>query len=991
MALPLSMRSLIELFAQRVSNGLSMVEGVVRMVKMLFVLSRRWARPLQVLALVALWGAVVPGRAADVPVFTPHGEQKQSLASYLYFLDDPQGTLSVEQVAAGEGGEFQPLRPDKPLGYSYRHKALWLRVVMDFSQYKGGPRSFISYDYEHIGNLRLYRVTPQGIQSLELDESLPREGRVYDIREYLLPLSDTRASGAPEVFYIRLGPHTRYVRADFSWSGMQGAVEAVHDHALIYGLFFGGLVVMWLYNMTLYLYLRDRAYLYYGYYLGCFTATFLHVYGFSTLLMQLNPVLEQFFAACGYGAVHGMVLFTRNFLALRTSAPWIDRYLRVSQWVLLAGGALAFVQPVGRPFVYLSYLLLLVVPGMVLAGITRWAQGYTPARVFSLGWAIFGAALGLRAMQTVGLVPESIVTSHAVMVASVLEAVIFSIALAYRIKLMEAERNEALDRTAKRELEILASERSTLERRVAERTQSLNDLLEARRMMLANVSHELRSPVNALRLLLDACVLNSQRDMSQMLHNARSITTHMSQLVENLLLLDIERQRPASGGGAGLIQTFDLGDEIATTAQLLGPLRQKSTATLDVQVESCRGLAVRGDLTSVRRILINLLSNAFKFTQHGSVVLRTAIEHPRPRQVLLTLQVIDTGQGIPAPMHSQIFEAFVTSGPESGHTGTGLGLAISLQLARHLGGALRLVSSVPGEGSTFECQLPFEMADAAEVLGAAPAVPPLTRCLKVLLAEDCPITAEAVKVILQQLHHEVVHVDSFAALEQMLLSRGGEFDVALVDHRLPGGLGLDLIKSLHGVPAAGGPAARPRFILMTADVTPELLATARLVCSDIVTKPTTAAVLLQLLGRGPEPAAPAPPPFHLDRPVVDAGPLSMLKGAGATQVALAELSARFEETAAAQLHALAERLRGVVAHAAPLPVQEIAEAVHRLRSACLTVGAVTLADTIQQWVHLDSPHAAVAHSEQVLQAFQQTREALGLLLQQLHHMPSLEN
>lgn len=987
MAVFLFMTSRIESPAQPRSNEPSMLRDAICLVK---------RAKLLLLALAAGWGMLAGAAAADadVPVFTPHDEHRQSLAPYLYVLDDTPGTLTVEQVAAGQGGEFQPLRPDKVLGYNYPHKALWLRVVMDFSLYRGGARSFITYDHEHIGNLRLYRVTQQGIQRVELDESLPREGRLYHVREYMLPVEPTASPGGPEVFYLRLGPHTRYVRAEFSWSGTQGVVEAVHDHALIYGLFFGGLVVMWLYNLTLYLYLRDRAYLYYGYYLGCFTATFLHVYGLSTLLMPLNPMLEQLFAACGYGAVHGMVLFTRNFLALRTSARWIDHYLHVSQWVLLGGAALAFVQPVGRPFVYLSYLLLLVVPGMVLGGVIRWAQGYTPARVFSLGWAIFGAALGLRAAQTVGLVPESIVTSHAVMVASVLEAIIFSIALAYRIKLMEAERNEALDRTARRELEILESERSTLERRVAERTQSLNDLLEARRMMLANVSHELRSPVNALRLLLDACVLNSHRDMPQMLNNARSITNHMSQLVENLLLLDIERQRAATGGGAGLmIQSFDLGDEIATTAQLLGPLRQKSAASLNVDVQSCRGMAVRGDLTSVRRILINLLSNAFKFTQYGSVSLHTRIERPQPGRVLLTLQVVDTGQGIPTAMQAQIFEAFVTSGPESGHTGTGLGLAISLQLARHLGGDLRMVSSVPGEGSTFECQLPFELADAAEVQGAQPLAPPPTRSLTVLLAEDCPITAEAVKVILNQLRHKVVHVDSFSALDHALDTRLGEFDVALVDHRLPGGLGLDLIKSLHARAASAGltPGGRPRFILMTADVTPELLATARLVCSDIVTKPTTAAVLQQLLGRGPQPAAaPLPPPlFHLDSPVVDAGPLSMLRSAGAGPQALAELVARFEETVGGQLRVLMDRLY-VVAHASPLPIQEIAEVVHRLRSACLTVGAVALADAIQQWVHMENPRDAVAHSERVMHAFHQTSDALSQLLRQLQHQPTPE-
>ncbi len=925
--------------------------------------------------------AQTPAATPPQRVFQPTSEQRQSLAAYLEFLDDPEGRFEVEQVASGQAGDFAPLRADKPLGYGYPHKALWLRVALDFSRYPSS-RGFLSYDYEHIGNLRLYRLTPQGVQTLELDEALPREGRPYRVREYLLPVELTGAS--TEVVYIRLAPHTRYVRADFSWSGTQGVVEAVHEHALIYGLFFGGLFVMWLYNITLYVHLRDRAYLYYVYYLGCFTALFFHVYGFSPFLLRLNPFWEQVFAACGYGAVHGMVLFTRQFLALKATAPWTDRYLRVFEWVLVAGACVAFFQPVGRPFVYLSYLLLVVVPAMVWAGVVRWNQGYTPARVFSLGWAIFGTALGLRAMQTVGLVPENIVTSHAVMVASVLEAIIFSIALAYRIKLMETQRNEALDRTARREREILESERSTLEQRVAERTQSLEASLDARRMMLANVSHELRSPVNALRLLLDASSLNPHQDMPQVVGNARAITTHMSQLVENLLLLDVEQPR-TGGVGAGLVQDFDLGAEITATVQLLGPLRQGSLATLEVEAQACKGLSVRGDLTSLRRILINLLSNAFKFTGEGHVRLLAEVDAPAGQPVRLTLVVSDTGRGIPTHMHTQIFEAFVTSGPDAGHTGTGLGLALSLQLARHLGGSLRLVSSVQGQGSTFECQLPFERADPKVPEGAVAVSSTATACLNILLAEDCPITAEAVQVIVRQLHHHVVHVATFDELERTWRVSPSHFDVALIDHRLPGGQGLDLIKRLR----QEHPTSTTRVVLMTADVTPELLASAQPLCSDIVTKPTTAAVLRQLLGQGPRPA-PSPTsllPYRSDHPFIDPGPLAMLKNAGAAHHTLVGLGERFSHTVQTQLDALVDRLHGLAASGAVLPHQELVDVAHRLRSACLTIGAVALAQEMQQWSQQGDSTTAAAHGLRVRQAFRATHEALATLL---HTMKPLE-
>lgn len=905
-----------------------------------------------VVVFFALFTPSQPHAAEPVPVFTPTGDGKETLASYLEYFEDPVGNFSINDVVSGRAGNFQPLAKHNDFGYKYRSKALWLRFAVDASHYKR-PSWFLSYDHQHIGNMQVYYQTSSGLQKIELDERLPLEGRVFPVREYVMEIPTVAQT---TYYYVRLAPHTRYLKAEFSWAGTSGILESIHNYQLVYGLFFGGLIVMWAYNVALYVTLRDRSYLYYVYYFGCFSATFFHIYGLSALFIRLNYFFEQLFAAAAYGAIHGMVLFTRHFLTLRSTSPWLDRYLHCFQWILFVGGCAVFIQPIGRPFNTLNYLILMVLPVIVFSGLKRWYQGYSPACVFSAGWAIFGVGLGLLSLRSVGLLPANIITDNAVMVASVAEAVIFSVALAFRIKLIERQKNDALD-----------GERALLERRVADRTKSLQASLESRSMILANAAHELRSPVNALRLLVDATALNLERGASHVISNVQAIAAHMAQLVDNLLLLDLDQPVPRSGGP---IQQFDLGSEIAATARLIGPLRQGSLASFEIDVSGCMGVMVKGDITSLRRIIINLLSNAFKFTEHGRVVLTAShATDETSRKVTAVVRVADTGEGIPANMHEQIFLPFITTNSRS--SGTGLGLSISRKLAAVMGGSLELVRSAEDSGSDFECTVQFDMATGPDAAVAVAGNEISPKRLRILLAEDDPITAHAVQLIVRQLRHEVVHVASIAELNRELMNNGERFDVALVDNRLPGGYGIDVIRRCREM----GLALETRKLLMTADVTPAIMEAAGAVECEIVTKPTTAAYLRTLLGVGPI-LAPAEPTV-----VLEPGPLTMLRASGASMQELRKLCVQFAHAVEEALSELRSILQARTESASD--TDAALQIVHRVRSSCATIGAVALGDAFNQLTSSYSSGQVQGYYEQIMHRNAATQAAVNSLLNEL--------
>lgn len=502
----------------------------------------------------------------------------------------------------------------------------------------------------------------------------------------------------------------------------------------------------------------------------------------------------------------------------------------------------------------------------------------------------------------------------------------------------ERELRAARDKAVEHAQERLASakaEQERLERTVEERTRTLKELLETRAQIVSNASHELRTPVNALRLLLDAAHLRGN-ERRQDIQKIDAIVDHMSRLVENLLLLNAGPEPSAQRGER---KDFDLGAEIRATGNLLESLRQQAAVQFVIEAAACDNVWVQGDLTGFRRIVINLLSNAFKFTDTGTVTLRAALHRDEAAQrVRCTITVVDTGFGLPENLHERIFEPFVTTRSHSGHTGTGLGLPISRQLAREMGGDLRLVRSVEHQGSEFECAVWLDLvAISDEAKQRAPVAQPQqqARRLRVLLAEDEPTTSEAMSIIIGYLNHDLDRVASIEDLEARLGGARPPYDVALIDNRLPGGRGLDVIRKVRML----GLVPTTKLVLLSAE-TGSVLEGARALCDEVLTKPTSAASIQQLLGK----AAPRTEPKQ-EVPVFDPAPLMMLKSNGASEAQIRKMWDMFVMTMGQAM--------GTIRQLPPLSDEgteaaKIGDIVHRLGSSCATIGAVALEQALQE-------------------------------------------
>jgi len=298
----------------------------------------------------------------------------------------------------------------------------------------------------------------------------------------------------------------------------------------------------------------------------------------------------------------------------------------------------------------------------------------------------------------------------------------------------------------------------------------------------ATVSHELRTPLNGvigmLDLIADMDLSNKQLDYVQ---TARSSADMLLNLINDILAFS----KIDAGKTTLEVVEFDLRDKLEEVLALVTPQAQNKSLELAYVVEENVPSSVLGDVHHLGQVLLNLLGNAIKFTEAGSVGAIVTLIEEDDLHLRLRFEVSDTGVGIDPSVQKRIFEAFsqADSSTTRRYGGTGLGLAICRELVRLMGGEIA-VDSTPGKGSTFHFDLPF--IRSRQGVGQARTLLPLTRSANVLLIDDNALVRRSVASLLAGERVRLTAVESVAAASAALAQAGAynRFDVALIDERV---------------------------------------------------------------------------------------------------------------------------------------------------------------------------------------------------------------
>ncbi|WP_165070668.1 response regulator [Paludisphaera rhizosphaerae] len=403
-------------------------------------------------------------------------------------------------------------------------------------------------------------------------------------------------------------------------------------------------------------------------------------------------------------------------------------------------------------------------------------------------------------------------------------------------------------------------ERKRLEcelRRAMQKAEAANG---AKDEFLANVSHEMRTPLNAIlgmtELTLETPLTEDQR---QCLKTVRSAAEGLVRIVDDVL----DFAKIAAGKMDVDASEFSLRAAVGDVLRFLGPRAHAKKLDLVSLVREDVPDALIGDVGRFRQILINLVGNAVKFTEVGEVFVLVELDHDAaaegPGRVGLRVKVSDTGIGIPKPEQSRIFRAFEQQDASTTRRfgGTGLGLTIAARLAALMGGGIA-VESEPGRGSTFTLTSLFARKPTPK---RTPGVRPtgLPRGRWALVVDDNETTRRVLEGWLTAWGLRVATAgDGIAALDALwrAAARKRLPDVVLLDARMPDVDGLDLAAKIR---ASDELAAAPIVILTTGDEPGDLARSRELGVSARLLKPIRQDELLEALRTAL--VAPAPSPL----------------------------------------------------------------------------------------------------------------------------------
>ncbi len=727
------------------------------------------------LAVLATMTCTTAAFAAEEPIVLQAARQKVLVDAQAAWLKDPDKTLTIDGAYA-KRTEFNKSQ-NGTLNFGLSTAAFWLRFEVENPSPL--PRQWVYEASDTVMDyVDIYVRRPDGGWEHKRagDRVLPEAKELDPRKPSFLFTAPPRARQDVFVQYriepvgaLNLTAHLlspdRYDRDN-------------RTELYFYGFFYGALAIMFLYNLFIWLAVRDISYFYYVAYQLMVGLFWLGMNGFG--ITYLWPEYQELGRHITVPLV-GMSLVTANLFMqsfLRTSERH-PRFHLFSHLLHALGAANILLWALGLPLyaIPLAYFSTFTVLVFLVGGLISMRSGYSPARYYTLAWTMFIGGTCVFAFKDIGMLPYNAFTNWSAQGGGLLEMTLLSFALADRIKTLNDEKTVAQRETQ----EALARAKIELEREVAERTNELRQQKERAEQAtvlkdnyVTLVSHDLRSPLASLLSMVR--FLNMEigkpsltETVPMLLGKAQLSLEAMLHMIDQLL--DISRLQ---SGGHELRLRYVAVRELAD-AKISLLAQMAADKNIAIRNDLPADMRIVGDLHLVGEVIANILSNAVKFTPQGGHV---RVFAPPERTAVIAIE--DDGVGIDAAMMPRLFthELKTTSLGTAGEKGSGLGLPYCLDIMRVHGGNIAMEQKTSG-GTVFTLGFPW---------------PKRT----VMIVDDQEVYRRIVRHILARFNgiSVVEAVDGGDALKQM---GGTPPDLIITDLQMPNMNGMELLAALREI------------------------------------------------------------------------------------------------------------------------------------------------------------------------------------------------